>query len=470
MNRIRALLHFRFSESLLARLLTVWLLLFPFDAYILPIDLGLLTVYPYLLLTGFLLLYTLLAAPETRLLLLHRYAMVAYALLAVYAAVYAFFVPFSAPVLYDVRSMLLQAATVVVLVRAFYLLGEASFRAILVKSLSVVLIFLLLAAWLEYFTGIHLAGAHTEKLLHYPVGNHTYAPVFVYDNPNTFLVYLLGVAVLLFFLEPTWLARFEVAFPILVQLLFFALIADSRLAKLMTLALMFWMLFRSCHARWASIRGFYVPALAGMVLAGLAVLAMNPLYYGPIWKNGSDYQLNAIEVPVERNGKLVFDGPDSLIARYGKDSLLEAYTGYERHGNMGSDVVRANLLRNGMQLIRNFPLTGIGPGQYIRFANSGLLHHPTGSVNSPHESITELLSQYGIPVGLLIVLAFIWAGFTHLRSRQSLISKLQFQLLAFVCLGIGAMPSAWFILNIGWMMSGVLLISSTLSTMRHEQQ
>jgi hypothetical protein len=460
MNLIKEHFAVRFSERLLTKLLTVWLLLFPFDAFILPIHLGLFTLYPYLLLTGILLLYSTVWLLGNWPKGIYRYAIIVYSALAIYSIVFASQLPFSTAVLYDIRSMLLQTATIIILIGSYARLGVDTFRNTLVKSLTVILIFLFAIAWFEYFSGIHIAGAHTDKLIHYPVGNHTYAPVFVYDNPNTFLVYPLGVAMMLFLLKPQWLAQFNKAFPIIIHLLFFALVADSRLAKLISIGLLLWIGIRYILANKLIWKSFYFLSLTGMLIAGALVFGVNTKYWGPIWQNGSDYLLNSIEIPIEKNGKLYFTDCDSLVTRYSKDTLLKAYTRFERHGNMGSNVVRKNLVRNGLHLIKNYPLSGIGPGQYVRYSSAGWLLYPTGSVNSPHESITELVSQYGIPLGALVMIIFVWVGINHLKLKGPYIERVQYIFIALLCLGIGAMPSAWFILNVGWMMSGILILSA----------
>ncbi|PIP55158.1 MAG: hypothetical protein COX07_01420, partial [Bacteroidetes bacterium CG23_combo_of_CG06-09_8_20_14_all_32_9] len=63
MNWIQSKLGKYFNETLFRNAFILWFLLFPFDANVLPVSIGFITIYPYLLLTFFLLGYSFLSNP-----------------------------------------------------------------------------------------------------------------------------------------------------------------------------------------------------------------------------------------------------------------------------------------------------------------------------------------------------------------------------------------------------------------------
>jgi len=229
MNKEKLLSSYFMSERFFTLIFSIWFLLFPFDAFVLPVSIGFMTVYPQLILTVLLFCYLLWRSSITRLIFYQKYALIAYFLLMAYGLAYLPFVENFRVGLMDVRSMILQFLYVGIIIFSYSIMGRKLFENLIFKLAILIFIFFSLVAWAEYFTGIHVAGDHTNKLLNYPVGNITYAPVFIYDNPNTFLVYLFGSAFIVFLVKPAFLKSLKWSFGILFTLLFFSLIADSRI-------------------------------------------------------------------------------------------------------------------------------------------------------------------------------------------------------------------------------------------------
>jgi hypothetical protein len=317
-----------------------------------------------------------------------------------------------------------------------------------------------LVAWLEYYTGIHLAGRHTEKLLLYPIGNITYAPVFIYDNPNTFLVYLFATAFIIFLVKPSILKSFKWSFAILFTLLFFALIADSRIGKYLTEALILYSIVNYLLINKSFLRQFYFRWMLFLIASLLIVLFTHQIFFGPIWKKRDEYVLKSITTVRLDAGKPIFSPADSVAAQVGIKKFTKAFNQYNSKNTMSSDVVRQHLIENGLFLINQKPITGVGPGQYAHLSNLGKLPKTTGTVNSPHEMLTELGSQYGMPMLLLFLLSFLFAAIRAWKISVSQRWKFfQWSMIVLFSLGIGAMPSAWFVLNGGWLLIAILIVS-----------
>jgi len=449
-----------YSERFFSLIFTIWFLLFPFDAFIFPVSIGFMTVYPYLFLTVFLFGFLLWRCSLTRLVRYQKYALGIFFLLMLYAVCYLPFVANFKSGLMDVRSMILQAFTVGIIFLTFQYLGRKAFVDLIFKLSTLVFTFYSLIAWLEYYTGIHIAGRHTEKLLHYTIGNITYAPVFIYDNPNTFLVYLFATAFIIFLVKPAILKSLKWSFAILFTLLFFALIADSRIGKYLSEALIVYSVVSYLIINKSFLRQFYFRWMTFLIALLLIVIFTHPIFLGPIWKKRDEYLLKSIVTVRFEAGKPIFSPADSVATEVGIKKFAEAFNKYNSENIMSSDIVRQHLIENGLFLIKQKPLTGVGPGQYAHLSNIGKLPKVTGTVNSPHEMLTELGSQYGIPMLLLFLLSFLFATIRAWKLSFGQRWKFfQWLMLAVFSFGIGAMPSAWFVLNGGWLLLAILFVS-----------
>lgn len=99
----------------------------------------------------------------------------------------------------DIKSLFLQFIYAGILFGSYYILGVKQFKVILIKGLTFFLSIIIIIGILEYSTGVHLLGAYTDKLLtHEVVTDVFYAPIFIYDNPNNYLVYFIGLTTLYF--------------------------------------------------------------------------------------------------------------------------------------------------------------------------------------------------------------------------------------------------------------------------------
>jgi len=106
---------------------------------------------------------------------------------------------------------------------------------------------------------------------------------------------------------------------------------------------------------------------------------------------------------------------------------------------------------------------GVGAGQYSWLSAHGKLPYPTGTVISPHESVTEFTSQYGVPMLFVILLLTLRTFLFILKSQKN---KLRFAFIWTFVVGISwviaAMPSAWLVLNCGWILTALVFVSPQL--------
>ena len=163
---------------------SLWFLLFPFDAFILPISIGFMTLYPFLILTLLLLASSFIIPKKLDYKPYLKWALFFFISIALWGIVMYNFVEGKSEAKFEIRSLVMQAFCVSMIFQTFRIIGSAVFFKRIFQLSIILFIGLCLIGWFEFFTGIHLQGLHTDKLLKLPAGNITYSAVFIYDNCN----------------------------------------------------------------------------------------------------------------------------------------------------------------------------------------------------------------------------------------------------------------------------------------------
>ena len=449
---------------------SLWYILFPFDAFVLPISVGFMTIYPFLILTVLLFSASFFLPKQTNLPTNLKLALVFFTLIALAGIVHYSFVQGKSEAKFEIRSLILQVLTVSMLFQTFRFAGSELFFKKVYQLSILLFVGLCLIGWFEFYSGIHIQGFHTEKLIQLPVGNITFAPVFIYDNNNTFLCYLFSLALIILLSRVGKRHSFPQVTSIIFQLLFFSIVADSRFGKIISVVFFIFYIASFINIDFIKSNSKLIKLSAFFLFCVIGVFAFNSIFLGPLWKNGRDYKLNSIQVISENNGKPVFSSPDSLIKVIGKEKVLKAYEKYEMHGKLSSIFIRKNLLLNGIFLTKEHPLFGVGPGQYSWYTIKNNVPYVTGTITSPHEGLTELVSQYGIPLTLLFFFVLVLTFLRFFKGRKfDLFKTAKWILCLAVFWIVAAMPSAWLVLNCGWILIAIILLSPENVTKASEQ-
>jgi len=410
----------------------LWLIALPFGTFLGSFSLGFFTIYPSLIL--FVILFVL-VSPS---IFIWDKRLIYFGLFLLFWLIYSVCAPFIMnfePNLnwrFDVRSLFMQFMCFVVLTGSFYKLGKLNFSRALEQGLFFFLVVLVFAGILEYYTGIHLRGNFTNKLLiENSVSQIFYAPIFIYDNPNDYLVYYFGILSLyLLFANPAfWKTIFFIGLGFM-----FAETAGARVAMITSIVMgTVYILF---HLRARSLPYKIISVAVAMVIL---CFVLNPTFIGPKYSKGEfTTSNNYVEYPKSQVGEL------------------------------SSNNVRKNLLLNGIDFVRESPIMGIGPGQFRERHQNGSINHNTGTVVGPHNYLVEIISQYGIFAWFyLTVLGFIFI----LEIRQVIKSNewsWRFMLLPiFGMLSIA--PSSFLYLDVNWIIVSIsLLFFIEFNTQRSE--
>ena len=183
-----------FSPNSLTNILMIlWLLTLPFGSNIGALSLGILTVYPNLVITLLLFCYV----PFTFLKwnkimkIIFLFNLLWLGVAIVWVIKYGK----NDDAIFDIRSLMMQFLFCGVL---FSLNSKLTWKQVK-NNFSIgftsFLVILLVFGWIEFYSGNHFSGDLTVKLSNLTPQNMHYAPAFIYDNQNDFLVYL----VMLFF-------------------------------------------------------------------------------------------------------------------------------------------------------------------------------------------------------------------------------------------------------------------------------
>jgi len=445
-----------FSIKLFYNLFIVWFILIPFDAQLLPLDLGVITIYPELILTFFLLFGCFILRENKEYSREANLFQLFYLVWCVYAVCYYPFLNGKYEALHEIRSLVLMGATITVIIRASLIIGKEKFKELIHKLSYILFIFLVIIGFIEFFTGIHFEGLFTDKIINLIPGPVTYAPVFLYDNPNNFLVYLFSFSCI-HLLTKQKINTYQL-FSMLLLLLFFSIAGDSKFGKITTSLLFIIYFFPKIWEMFRRMDKIWVRSTILLGACFIVSLFFKPLFFGPMWKDNPNYLLAQLTPIIINENKVTFIDKDSLVEVIGKDALHKSFVEYRAKHIVYSTELRKNLIYNGVYLTKESNYLGVGPGQFQYYHTHNLVPYATNKISNPHESNLEIASQYGIIILLLFVLFMLQRIYITLKSSLELKQKSRYLAICISYLIVSEMPSSWMVLNIAWVFTAILFV------------
>lgn len=434
-----------------------WLLTLPFGSNIIGISVGFLTLYPNLILTLTIMPFCFLVYKK-----FNRFELILLGFTFIWlisAFISSSIMGFSSEAIFDIRSLIMQFMFASILIGSFHLIGKIEFLNMLIIGLRCFLLVLLGSGIIEFLTGIHFAGLKTSELLQLPVGNTFYAPMFIYDNQNDYLTYLIFIFLTLNIIDEKIQTNF--LFQILVTLVIFVFstYADSNFAKIISGGIFVFLVLKTVivHFKLNGIKSNY-PYLIVTLLLGITIFN-NQIFLGPKYKNGEKYRLNGISMIERQDGKLKIVSVQNHLTKKEKNELIADLDSINTKSPTGSVNLRKNLILNGIDFIKSAPIVGIGPGGYAQKCkakqNSYFVHTHT----SPHNFPIEIISQFGLFGWLYFsLLFFIFVCFFRIRKTISVSEKISLALLFLSLPLLWMMPSSYLYLSINWLLLPVLVI------------
>jgi len=329
----------------------------------------------------------------------------------------------------DLRSIIFQFIYAVIIFGMYSFLRQEVFIKVIKKGLFFFLVILFMSGVFEYYSGIHIAGETTSTLSKIEtVSGIFYAPLFIYDNANTYLVYLLLIMFLYFGIQNYFRTKPWLVITAFLTSFIFSVAADSRISLFLSLLVIFaqlgFILFKSERKKVSENR---VIAFVGGIML-ILLFWTSSLFIGPKF----------IDQPWEEE----FESFEKEISEIPKLSSVQ---------------VRKNLMVKAIEFSQEKPFLGIGPGQFRqRLLNNGKSIENSTVIN-PHNYFAEMISQYGL-IGWLYFLILVVAFIVQLKNSVKLKGEYwilaSFPVLALVSL----MPSAFLCLDAQWLFIPVLLL------------
>lgn len=433
-----------------------WLLTLPFGAKILSVSIGFMTIYPNLLFSLALVPFAITTFRKWSLLnKLIAFFLIAWFLIAfVQLKMHGF----NSSGLFDIRSLGMQCVFCLVLFSSYYQLGKEEFQRIIIIGLRSFLGLLLVFGVFEYYTGIHFAGATTAEFPSMIIGNNFYAPLFTYDNPNDFLLYALMIFVLLNLFDKSFRSSSLLGLLVLVVLFVFAQNADSKFARIAIGLLMMLELvsFVASKRKNSSLQTVWPYLVTGCLF--ILLINSNSIFYGPKFANSKQYRLNTIEVLDIRGSQFELTKVKDTLTKQDQLALMDYLDSLNTRSPEVAVNLRKNLILNGIDMMKENPILGIGPGEYHNRLVQGKHKHFIHNHVSPHNFPIEIISQYGM-VGWMYLLFVLGLFLMIIKSLKEHLRNNPWIIALFVVLPIfWMMPSAYLYLDIHWMFLPIVVI------------
>lgn len=450
-----------YSKKGITFLFSLYLITFPFGANLLPISLGFMTIFPNLIILLFLfsigvINYKLINKKIERLFLLFLLFWV------IFSVSFYFFIPGKTDAIIDIRSVGVMFLTSYVLIWLKYKLGFEKWREIIVFSLKIIGLVFIFFGIIELQTGLHFKGEFTNKISELPISGLTYSPVFLFDNPNNFITYLLLCSSLIVLLDKNSKKNKIIIFLLFFIKFFFSQITQARIgifASLFSL-IIFGLYFLLNFLKQFSTITFYKKLIIfSLFLSFLIVFLSKEKYYGPIWGNSimvnagfNDYNIDLNKIPKHQSDKILgeeYSMRYSDINNFHPDTLEKYYN---------SSKIRAALIFNGIHFVTESDFLGIGPGQYRYRHKTHQIKVYSKTNISPHFWLIEIISQYGILIFLPYVSFLIWIFIIGLKNmRKDLFLGLTI-INSLIIFGLSSLlPSSFLILDINWIFVSILI-------------
>ena len=438
-----------------------WLLTLPFGSNLLGVSLGPLTIYPNLILTLVLAPFGILSFKKwTKLEFSILGFLFIWLLFAIFQGQKSGFLKEE---IFDIRSLMMQFLVAVVLIGTYHLLGKQQFLKYTVIGFRCFLFILLSAGIIEFLTGIHFAGTKTQELLELPVGNNFYAPMFIYDNQNDYLTYLIFTFLMLNLFDEKLRNHTYLQLLFSVIIFVFASYADSNFAKFLSFGMIVLHLGILSYQQIKKKKIVdFLPYFVAFVLLIITVFT-NTLFFGPKYENSANYRLNGVQIVNQDEGKIEVISAKEQLSKSEQNQVIAYLDSVNTKSPEGATNLRKNLILNGIDFIKSAPVFGLGPGGFALKIKRNEHKHFIHTHTSPHNFPIEIISEFGVFAWTYFVLILIvFVAIIKLHNLISNAYKIALLQLLIAIPFLWMMPSAYLYLTIHWLFLPLLLIQLLL--------
>lgn len=326
--------------------------------------------------------------------------------LSIYSCIQLLFVKDLSLGIQDSRSLILMTLTSILILYSRKYFEKVKFHDLMSKVFWTLFLMLSIFGLFEYFTGIHIWATGIDVILNFAISDFTFAPRFIWGNPNNFVTSFLVVSAGILYFDLRFTTNIFKQFLVLTFLFFFSDTAQSKFGILSAICLVFYILFLNKTLLIEKLKYNKKSLLFGLVFLG-AILINSDWFLGPKFGKNRTYYLNNVLVQNPKTGVLSFVKTDTLTNSE-KDSLIKSLKYAQDKKHLSSTELRKNLIKNGVYYFESAPLTGIGPGQYQYRNREGENKYEIETLQGSHHFFVDIFSQYGSIGIIFLIIYLVW--------------------------------------------------------------
>jgi hypothetical protein len=357
---------------------------------------------------------------------------------------------------FDLRSLGMQFLTALLILRYA---EQFSYKSALLDckiGLKACLYAILLFGVLEFLSGIHIYGKHTELLKTLTAGPLFYAPVFVFDNPNDYLMCVLFLFQLVVLMDHNLQRSPAKIFAVMLVIWIFSDAASCQFAKLNLCIIGIIYSIHGFETWRVTLRAWMFPIVC-FTLMFSAVYWSHIIFFGPKFQDAKHYRLNSILLLEKKENSWRLDSARNVLSLKEQISVENYLDSVNTKGTHKSEHLRWNLILQGMVFIKQHVIFGLGPGGF----KNALLQHSnklTGPHVSPHNFPIEIISQYGIMGGLYFMILLLLGFKLHKALKAAHQPRVYFISLLLSMPIIWSMSSAYLYQFTHWLLLPVCFV------------
>ncbi len=450
------------NKRLVGLLLSGYILTFLFGSAIFPISLGYFTLYPNLI---FILLIFGIGIFNFKIIKnkVEKYSIGFFSVWSIYSFISIFLVEGKADAIIDFRSTILFSLTVYNLIWLKNYYGVDEFIKKLNPLIFSVYLFLIVIGLVEYFSGFHFEGNYSQYILERPEQNIR-AAFFLFDNVNNFTTYIIGIGLILMTLNIKENNLFITCF-VLVSSLLYSYLLDAKIGLIACTIIGLVLITKILSKKYYFSFNAPNKSVFHIILVGLFGVC---ILFNPIINNSNQrisfegVKASTDTLVIQKNvftsiKKIEDKIPEGLV-------LIKDTANYYAHTlkfHYGSLNFRKAIFLNVWELYQEKPILGIGAGQFRYSQKIGKQKYYAGTIQNPHFWFMEILVQYGAIIFCGYLLIFLISVF---KKRFSLFLRINSILVLIVFVFASIMPSAFLILDINWLFTGIFIATTNSLT------
>jgi hypothetical protein len=442
-----------YSDKNLFLLLSTWLITFFFRSKIGAFSIGFLTIYPNLIIGTFFIPLIVLSFFKMH----SSFKRYAYLILlfVIYTIVWMLINGKDDYSIFEFKSWIFHLFSFLILsVSYHYFKNKSYFKRSISSVLWVLFVILILFGFLEIITGFHFSGTFTDKISKLPFTITDFSPVFIFDNPNDYILNCLGVYFILLFVDQNSFKNKWVIIASALVLFILSIYCGARISELILLILLFFVFVKFEFNK--SIESFLS---LKFIIGFFGILLIILFYFNPVFKGKSKTNINSFfyetSIIEKVNGKYELIDAMKTLSNTDKRILNEKIKKKNSNPGFNSADIRVKLFKNGVYLIKENPILGVGPSQFQFLNAQKKVPNDIGTNSSPHNYFIEVFSNYGL-LGWLFFGYIGFLVFQLLKSNWELNKWLIVSIVLFLMASL--LPSAFIYQPINWLFMSLWII------------